>query len=226
MGLRRDLSTSACRIFLDVRPRVSKKPRSLQRALARYTTDPGFLRAYGQRVIGRILERTQDGIDRKSNKFRGYSESYKNSRVFALYNKSDRVNLKLTGRMQGNFKVVGTEGSQVVIAITDSEEAAKAHGHIRGSRILPKRDWFGLPADELDSLFDSVVREFNVREQAQEEAGSEFFAAVGQALLSSARREVLSDREVQQRASDSPSRLAEDLALAELEQIRTAGDGN
>lgn len=127
--------------------------------------DPVFKLAFGEAVINKIIERTQDRkIDKNNQPFKPYSDSYVNSLVFKIYGKSrSNVNLTLTSEMLSSLRSKATR-SGIVIDLIGQFNNDKAHGHIYGikskrfGRVV--RDFLGLPDDELVSVFRSTMREF------------------------------------------------------------------
>ena len=116
-------------------------------------------REFGKRYIARIIDRTLDGIDKRSRDFKPYSISYMKSQVFKARRKSSDVNLKLTGDMQANIKVINLTDTGGVIAFGRKKENDKAHGHVFGGGALPVRDFFGLPLKEQETIMRDVIRE-------------------------------------------------------------------
>ena len=122
-----------------------------------YSTD--FKILFANRIIDEIVNRTQDGIDKKGSSFVAYSKSYKSSTVFDIYGKSKQVNLTLTGSMLSSVdSIISRE--KIIIYFNDDEDAAKAHGHINGSNNLPKRDFFGLPPKVIDDIYKESVKDY------------------------------------------------------------------
>lgn len=118
----------------------------------------------GQAIIDKIQERTQSNKSRTGSSFKRYSKSYKSSLDFKAAGKSSTVNLTLTGDMLNLMDITDDTGNTITIGWDESDEAAKAHGHITGNRRGPgvKRDFFGLPAGELDKIvneFKSEIKE-------------------------------------------------------------------
>lgn len=214
MGLRRTVSRNSAIITLDLKALAAQKPRALRSALSSFINRPGFKRTFAQNVIARILERTNSGIDRNSNSFKAYSKAYRESRDFALYNKGSTVNLRLTGRMQGNFQVTGMDTNTIKIGITDSEEALKAHGHINGSSTLPKRDFFGLPNDEQMEMFDQTIRQFQIE-------ASQNDSALAQSLTLGLFAEISESREQEPQPAPAPARDSEEVLL----RLAETGEG-
>ena len=112
---------------------------------------PYLKKMIGREVIRTIIDRNEAGVSINGTKFVKYSDSYKNSELFQAMGKSDLVNLRLFGDMQESMAFRETRDG-VEIYFRESEEAAKAHGHDRGSKILPKREWFGLNKSEEKNL--------------------------------------------------------------------------
>jgi hypothetical protein len=117
----------------------------------------------GEKIINRILDRTNSGIDKNGKPFKAYSESYINSNIFKIYKGGDTtVNLKLTEAMQADLDIVGYGEHTVQVGFTELFESQKAIGHITGARYLPKRDFFGLPKAELEDILMESIAEYEV----------------------------------------------------------------
>jgi phage gpG-like protein len=135
----------------------------------------GLKEALGQAIIDHMAKRAQGGdgvlIDSKGKgtpkKLKSpYSDDYEDSLEFKAAGKSKGdVNMTLTGDMLASMDVISTDGSTLVIGFSDSEQAAKAHGHMtgaNGSGRLPKREFFGISRDELED----IAKEFEADIQA------------------------------------------------------------
>ncbi len=123
---------------------------------------PALREALGQALLDKMLERTENGISRFGKAFKKYSKAYRESDEFKAAGKSNKVNLKLSGDMLGLMDVEATGGNEVTLSFSDSEEAAKAHGHITGGGMLPKRDFFALTAKDIREVkneFSSDLRD-------------------------------------------------------------------
>ena len=135
------------------------KPSKVRDQLRPILSNGTFKSTFGKMIIDRIIERTLDGVDRNGIEFAAYSKSYKNSDVFKIYNKSPGdVNLKLTGEMLASM--VAKPGSAIIsVELLGRENQAKAHGHIYGlGKRRVKRDFLGLPDDELEELVRQAVQ--------------------------------------------------------------------
>jgi len=120
-----------------------------------------FLLEAGQRIIESIIKRTLSGVDKSGNAFKGYSEAYTKSSIYKIYKgRSRKVNLKLTGDMQADLGVITHANGQVTVGFTDLTESEKAKGHITGANYLPRRDFFGLPNDEVVKITVSTIKDF------------------------------------------------------------------
>lgn len=119
--------------------------------------DSALREEIGQAILDRIVKRTSEGKDRNNKEFRGYSKEYIKSDEFKSFGKSKgKVNLQLTGDMLGLMDIKETSQNTITIGWDDSDEAAKAHGHITGSKSGPKvkRDFFGLTKDDIAIIRD------------------------------------------------------------------------
>jgi phage gpG-like protein len=116
----------------------------------------------GQKILDKIRERTEENLSRFGRPFRGYSDTYKESLDFKAAGKSEGdVNLKLTGDMMGLMTVIDEGKNSVTIGWNDSEDAAKAHGHIDGlfGKKSLRRDFFGLRNDEIREISREIKAE-------------------------------------------------------------------
>jgi predicted ATP-dependent Lon-type protease len=102
------------------------------------------------------------GIDKNDRQFVGYSKEYMDSLAFKIGRKTSQVNLKLSGDMLQSIEVIAAHDGAIIIGFTDSAEIPKAHNHITGDT-LPKRDFLGLPKDELNA----IINEFPPVDQAK-----------------------------------------------------------
>lgn len=129
-----------------------------------------FRQQFSKSVIDRIVERTHSGIDKNGSQFREYSEAYKSSDVFLIYGKSSTVNLELTGEMLSSLKGVSNMQS-IVIELIGNKNKAKAHGHINGIKSKKygrvKRDFLGLPDEDLDTIMIEAIESFRSEDYAQ-----------------------------------------------------------
>jgi hypothetical protein len=149
-------------------------------------SNPQFRRQFSKAVIDRIVERTLTGVDKSGAEFKEYSSSYKASDTFQIYGKSSHVNLELTGEMLSSLKGV-TKMQEVVIELIGKNNKAKAHGHINGIKSKKygkvKRDFFGLPEEDLDAIMLESIEAFRSEsydEVSQIYAGQSFDQAFGQ----------------------------------------------
>ena len=115
--------------------------------------DEAFKDAVAQRAIDIILDRTAEGRGWDGKRFKGYSDSYKNSDAFDAFGKGSTVNLTLTGDMLGLMDKTGETRDKVIIGWDDETEEAKAANHAGGVTV-PKRDFFNLNKKELRQLKD------------------------------------------------------------------------
>mgnify|MGYP001601514560 CR=1 FL=1 len=179
--MKRKLSNQNPRLFIDLnatfnrafRDRSTKVKRQLRKSL----NDPGLINLYGGFVIDEIAERTRSGKDYRGKRFERYSSkslyspSYKESFAFKIVKPgANKIDLSLSGAMLSSMES-RKRGNQLMIYFDDSEEAAKAHGHITGhdgaiirngprkGRRWPVRDFFGI---EKDAQADLLVEAYEV----------------------------------------------------------------
>ncbi len=121
--------------------------------------DAALGEAVGQYIIDKIVDRTKSGKSVGGQSFRSYSEAYKESLAFAAWDKTDEVNLTLSGDMLNALDILQNESGKIKIGFNDLTQTAKAFGHITGMRghptlegKMPKRNFFGLNAKEIAEL--------------------------------------------------------------------------
>lgn len=127
----------------------------------KFKGDRSTKEAIGQEIIDRIAKRTAElRVDKKGNSLGTYSKSYRDSLDFKVSKGAQRsVNLTLDGDMLGNMDIIEQTKETITIGFPDSTQNAKAFGHISGFAGHPvldgkvkKRDFFGLPEKELQSI--------------------------------------------------------------------------
>jgi len=123
---------------------------------------PRLIEEFGQAVIDRIVERTEQGKGVDGKKLKApYSKSYVASEEFKEYGKSkNKINMTLTGGMLEDLDFE-QNGDQIKVKFFDETETAKAYNHNVGDT-LPKRPFFGINKNELRdiaAMFDSDLKE-------------------------------------------------------------------
>lgn len=137
--------------------------------------------AIGQALIDRIVERTQDGIDKFGKSMGGYSPAYKKSLAFKVTKGGQsQVNLTQTGDMLGSLTILEETAQTITLGFDDSDQNAKAFGHISGMQGHPvldgkvkKRDFMGLPAKDLKAIasqFEDQARRVDAIDSAKTRA--------------------------------------------------------
>ena len=105
-------------------------------------------------VISFIIRRTQRGLDKFDRPFTGYSESYKND---PRYNKSGRVNLRLTFDMLANIRLLNHGTGFITIGFERGSVANdKAAWHKQGIN-KPVRDFLGISRKELNRMLSQIT---------------------------------------------------------------------
>jgi hypothetical protein len=123
------------------------------------TLSNDYLQRVGREIIRTILERTAQGLDKNRTVFPGYSKDYKDSDDFKLTGKSSTVNLRLSGDMLSDLSILDVRKGEIVIGFEDSEQRAKAHGHITGADgtgRLPVRNFLGISDREMASIMRKI----------------------------------------------------------------------
>ncbi len=109
-------------------------------------TTKKLMRKIALQAITSIIENTvEGGKDKHGKPLKKYSSSYldkKKKRGGRFF--SSQPNLFDSGNMFGNLDHRVVSKSSVFLHFPKTLERLKASGHIKGSRILPKRDFFGL----------------------------------------------------------------------------------
>ena len=107
-----------------------------------------------QRIINKIVENSESGIDRLGRPLPKYSKDYKESDAFTAFGKSNDPNMTLTGDLMGQLDILKIAGNTVRIGWDSELENAKAHGNITGQegKWKKKRDFFGLTTAELKEI--------------------------------------------------------------------------
>lgn len=103
-------------------------------------------------IVDKIVARTEKGKDINGSSFVPYSKAYKKSLDFNAFNKTSKVNLRLTGDMLNSIDAIQTSPTEIEIGFIDEDSKLKASGHIKGSGKLPIRDFFGLTDKEIREL--------------------------------------------------------------------------
>lgn len=110
--------------------------------------------AMAEALLTKIIDKTQEGKSRTGKGFKKYSKSYQKSDDFKAFGKTGKVNLTLSGDMLGLIDVTADTSNTVTLGWDESDEAAKAHGHITGNPAtrLPVRDFFGLNNKDINEV--------------------------------------------------------------------------
>jgi hypothetical protein len=142
--------------------------------------------AIGQAVIDKIQDRTESGIGLNGKGFRRYSKQYKSSDDFRAAGKTDQVNLRLSGDMLELMDITEQSSNTITIGWDDSEDAAKAHGHITGSSKGPrvKRDFFGLRSSDIEAIKSEFSSEIKEIKQSRGDNREEAILALARKLMS------------------------------------------
>lgn len=130
---------------------------------------------FGNRLVDVILDRTDSGVDKNGRPFKKYSKAYKKSDAFAAYNKTDEVNLELTGAMKSDLSIISVGRSTVTLGFTDSEQEEKALRHINGDGV-PVRDFFGVPDEVQREILEDIIKQHNENDNILETVFLETFA--------------------------------------------------
>ena len=118
-------------------------------------------------VIERIVERTNEGLDKRGNPFPDYSKSYIESQDFKNAGKSaSDINLQLSGDMLAALEALEIKADKIRIGFErGSDENARADGNIRGTYGKQRgnrkkaRDFLGIDKAELRAIIEMVTNE-------------------------------------------------------------------
>ena len=143
----------------------SNKPRPVRDQLRPILSNEAFTRMLGYNYIEQIVKRTLSGIDKDGQKFPAYSEAYKESDDFKIYGKSKKVNLRLSGEMLASMELGTAKARKIKNIMADNHNNDKAHGHITGNISndpeSARRNFLGLPMDDLGDIMKKTMAEFN-----------------------------------------------------------------
>ncbi len=130
--------------------------------LSGYT--PAEREAIAVRVIDKIKERTQSGVDKNGEKFAPYSKEYKKSAAFKIAGKGSTVDLTLTEDMLDSIQILTNGSKKTDIGFErGTVENGKADGNIRGTygkdrKVGPSRDFLGITKAELRTILSDFPR--------------------------------------------------------------------
>ena len=137
-------------------------------------------RAIGERIIERIIKRTQSGKDVNGDKFAPYSKSYRESKNFKIAGKSKRVNLTLSEEMLNSIEVLRDRSGSVTVGFLpgDTRNNGKAEGNQKGTYgnsrpVTRPRKFLGISQEELDK----ILEEFPISEDRGIDAAAQLLAA-------------------------------------------------
>jgi len=118
--------------------------------------NPREREAIGKEIVNHIIKRTLSGKDVNNRNFTGYSKSYKKSLEFKIAGKSsNKVNLRLSGEMLNELKVLKNRSGEITIGYeSGSEENDKAEGNQKGTYGNPRpvtkpRRFIGISGNDL-----------------------------------------------------------------------------
>lgn len=142
--------------------------------------EPRIVQEFGQAVVDRIVDRTEDGKDVNGRSFKGYSAQYVNSEEFEEFDKSPSdVNMTLTGRMMESVDF-DQSSDTVKVQVGDGDvETAKAFNHNTGDTVK-KRQFFGVNKKEINEIrkiFKDDVKRLKREGSTEEPVRDELFTA-------------------------------------------------
>jgi len=142
----------------------------LKSLLGAASKNESIRQVFFEAAFDKLLARLDQGrgVD---GRLHAYSKSYKDSLAFAAFGKSNTVNMQLTGDMVQSITVLDSSETKLKIGIDDTEQAAKAYGHMTGMKGHPTlagkvdaRNWFGWKDSELIKIADAIKPEINKRD--------------------------------------------------------------
>lgn len=128
-----------------------------------FPDDDRLRQAIGQEIIDMITARAKDSNFFSGSSAKGYSLAYAESDAGVVFGKDKgaRATLSASGDMLAAMDLdLPSDRNKLKVLFTDTLESEKAHGHIKGSNSLPKRDFFGLSSSDVNDLrnkFDNTV---------------------------------------------------------------------
>lgn len=111
----------------------------------------------GQKIVDRVLERTAQGLDINSNKFKNYSDSYAKSLEFKIAGKSKNdPNLRLSGDMLDSLSVLEHGPGYILVGYQEgTAENDKAFWSEASDKTV-NRNFLGVNANELELIIAEV----------------------------------------------------------------------
>lgn len=120
-----------------------------------FPKDDSLRQSIGQEIIDKIKERANSADFLTGSSKKGYSKEYAESDAGVIFGKKAgaKPTLQASGDMLNSLVIdLPDSYDKLEIGFIDSSESQKAHGHVNGSDILPKRDFFGLTQKEVNDL--------------------------------------------------------------------------
>lgn len=112
-------------------------------------------------ALERIRERSSQGKRIDGKAFKGYSDSYKQSKDFEIAGKSRTVNLRLSGEMMLDIELLGHGTGFVVLgfesgSFSNDKASFAVNSTVKGAK---KRPFLGLNGSELEEIINQVKRD-------------------------------------------------------------------
>jgi hypothetical protein len=121
------------------------------------------------RVIEKMIERTQDGISRGQRSFEPYSKEYAEKKGVGVKD----VDLTLFGDMLGSIEAKFLRGQKAKVYIDGKKNNLKAYNHMTPkdeTNRLPKREFFGMTKRQLKEVAYEIIDELGEENVYDEEA--------------------------------------------------------
>lgn len=106
----------------------------------------------GHKIIERIKERTDRGVDKRGKNFKKYSD------LWAKKKGSSDVDMRLSGDMLDSIEIIKINGNEITIGWEDGLEVLKGENHINGVTV-PKRDFLGLPKKDTTAIVKQTIKD-------------------------------------------------------------------
>ena len=134
-------------------------------------------RAIADKIIDKIIKRTQSGEDINNKKFNSdssYSKAYKNSKEFSIGGKTSKIDLTLSGEMLNALEPLRSRSGSITVGIPkdDKRNNDKAEGNQKGTYgnkrpVTKPRKFIGLSQNDLDSILKKFPVESSLEKAAR-----------------------------------------------------------
>lgn len=133
--------------------------------------------AIAQDVIDFIINRSRNkGLDKNNERFKPYSQSYKESLNFKIAGKSSKVDLTLSGEMLDELRLINQKSGELVVGYDKGNQ--ELNGKVEGNRLgtygtgrpdsKKARDFLGIHPDDLRKILDKYRQADDSKELARD----------------------------------------------------------